>query len=267
MNQTKNTHFSLLLPALILVALVINLWILFGLNFSDSNNSFEELDITFLTAPDCTDCFSLEAFENYFEQNDVQPNQMKEVVFSSLQGKYLVNKYNITQVPTVIVNGSVADYEFMQGLVDSIGEIKKNAFVVTELQPPYLDLEEDRIVGEYSAIYLDDSTCDECYDVSAHDIVFERLAMKATDTRVIDISSEEGQELANKYFISAIPTILLTGELDVYEGLQQIWPSVGSVEEDGTYVLRKGVEQMGAYKVIPEGDIVIPEQEEAEVVQ
>jgi len=260
MKQQKNKRFSLILPVLILIALVINLWILFGVS-TDSESSFEDLDITFLTTQNCEECFSLDAFEEYFEQNEVTQEQMDYVDIDSLMGRYLNYKYNITQAPTIIVKGSVNNFEFMQGLVESIGEMRKDAFIVTKLQPPYLDLEEDRVVGSYTAIYLDDATCDDCYDVSDHDAVFERLAMKASSTEIIDIASERGQQLINTYTISAIPTIVLTGELDVYEGLQQIWPSVGTVEEDGAYVLRKGVEQMGTYKVIPENELVYPELE------
>jgi hypothetical protein len=242
---------------LIVLALVGNVFFLFS--SSDNSQGFGDLKITFIEADNCDSCFPLNAFEEYFSANGVTEDQIEKIAHNSFSGKRLIKKYDISKVPTAVVTGAVGEYEFMQGLVDQVGEMRNGAFVVTRVQPPYLDLETEEIKGEFELIYLDDQSCAECYDVSLHDEVFGRLAMQPAETKVVDVSTDEGRELIDRYFISAVPTILLRGDLDEYQSFQEIWESVGNTEDDGTYVLRQGVENMGTYKTIPDGEIIVPE--------
>lgn len=261
-NKASNPNLRLWLHLFILVALVINIAIALSLRGGESGGSFKKLEITFINTPDCEDCFSLDPFREYFAENGVDEDNIEEIDYDSFTAKRLLNKLEITQVPTVVVKGNVENYEFMQGLIDSVGEIRNEYFVVTKLQPPYLDLETDELVGKFELIYLDDGSCTECYDVTLHDEILDRLALNATNKRTVDISSDEGKEMVDKYFITAVPTILLTGELEPYDILNEIWDEVGSIEYDGTYVLRKGIESMGPYKALPGGEIIFPVIEE-----
>ena len=261
-KQPYNGNLRLWLHVFILVALVVNIAIALSFPTEKSDDSFGELEITFINTPDCEECFPLDPFREYFTENGVDEDDIKQLNYDSFAAKRLIKKLKITQVPTVIVEGNVNDFEFMLGLVDSVGEIRDGYFVVTKLQPPYLDLESNDIVGEFELIYLDDQSCEECYDVTLHDNILERLALNANNKRTVDISSDEGKEMVDQYFISAIPTILLRGELEPYDIFNEIWSDVGTIEDDGTYVLRKGIETMGPYKVLPGGEIVIPEEPE-----
>jgi len=47
--------------------------------------------------------------------------------------------------------------------------------------------------------------------------------------------------------------VLLTGDTELYTGLEQIWEEVGTVEDDGTFVFRE-MEAIGQpYREIGEG--------------
>lgn len=264
MKQIKKTDsVSLWLIFFINVALLVNISLIFSIERGqDIDDGFEELEITFLQTPECETCFDLEPFADYFSQNGVEADQIESVDYNSFEGKRLLKKYDITQVPTVIVRGDISSYDFMQGLVDSVGEMRNNDFVVTRLQPPYLDLEEDRVVGEFELVYLDDPACEECYDISEHDTVLDRLGLTPTTKKVIDANSDEGKALIDQYYIVAIPTILMVGELEPFESLDSVWGQVGTIEDDGTYILRRGVESMGTYKKLPNGEIITPVLEE-----
>jgi hypothetical protein len=257
------------LIALIILALLGNILILsdtFPLKPSEKEQGSDAFKITLLTTPDCDYCFPLNPFTEYFTENGIEDDQVKEVAFDSFAGKKLVKKYGITQVPTVIVDGPVSENAFMSEMTESIAELREGAYIVNKLQPPFLDLEEDRIVGEFTVTYLDDETCKECYDVTMHEDVLDRLVMVPQSTRTVDIASDEGIQLIKKYEITAIPTVLFQGEVDIYEQIVDIWGTVGSVEEDGSYVLRRGVESMGPYQLIPEGELVYPVIEDPEQV-
>ena len=231
---------------------------------SGEKDPFAGLEITFLTTPACPHCFDLQPLREYLKENGVTDEQITEVTYDSRQGKKLIKKYEIARVPTAIIPGSLTELEFMAGIVENIGEIRKEALVVTELQPPYIDLASGETTGEFELIILDDASCETCYDTSLHDDVLLRLTMKPSVRTVVDIASEEGKSLIDSYVINAVPTILLRGDMESYESLQEIWPSVGTIEDDGTFVLRSGVANMGTYKRLPDGQIVEPEPAVAE---
>lgn len=241
------------LTVALLVNVILALQISRGLS---GDGDFGQLKITFLTTPDCTNCFDLQPLHDYLTQNGVDDAQITQIAYNSWRGKSLVNKYDIEQVPSAVFTGNLGSYEFMQGLVDNIGEVRKNAFVVTKIQPPYIQLADGKMRGSFELVYLGDKSCTECYDVNLHKSVFERMSIKPSKETSVDISDEEGQTLVDEYHITSVPTILLRGDMEPYTALQEIWPQVGTIESDGTYVLRDGVGSMGTYKQLPNGEII-----------
>ena len=59
-----------------------------------------------------------------------------------------------------------------------------------------------------------------------------------------------------------MPTILLKGDLSEYTGLQQIWPQVGKITDDGTYIFTK-LDEMGSYMSLKTGKLVVVTPPEA----
>lgn len=253
----------LLLQILVLLALIVNIFLLTdSVPFANNENDDSSFSITLLTMPDCERCFSLDPFKEYFFENGILESQVKEVPAKSLLGKWVTFKNKITQVPTAIIEGPVNDEAFMKELVDAVAEERDGQYIVTRLQPPYYDLDEKRVVGDFDVILLDDESCEECYDISLHDEVLDRLVMTPNEKTVVDAASEEGVSLIEEYQITAVPTLIFQGELDVYTQLVDIWGQVGTVEQDGSYILRRGVESMGPYKTLPQGEIIYPVLEE-----
>ena len=259
---------SLILHGLITIALIVNVGLLFYV--SDNTDDAEAsgtLKVILLTTPDCESCFDLGPLRDYLVEGGVEEKDIEEIDHKSLGGKNLLKRHNITQVPTAVVTGDFFDNKYIQELIGTAGEVRDDVFVLTKLQPPFIDLEADKVRGLFEVTYLGDDSCDECYDIGDHKIVLERLALKPTTEKFVDISSEEGQVLTEEYSIFAVPTIVLRGDLGVYERLFEIWKEVGTVEEDGSWVLREGVASMGVYKSLPDGEIIIPDAnppEEAE---
>jgi hypothetical protein len=55
---------------------------------------------------------------------------------------------------------------------------------------------------------------------------------------IVDTGSDEGKQLLDKYDIENVPTIILDGDLEVYDNFKAVWENVGTIEDDGTYVFR-----------------------------
>ena len=80
----------------------------------------------------------------------------------------------------------------------------------------------------------------------------DRYGVYVKDKETLDIT--QGKSLIDKYKIEKVPTIILTGDVETYISLTQVWKQVGSVETDGTYVFRS-VEQMGKYRDLTTGKV------------
>lgn len=254
----SKSQIQLYLVGLLVLVSAVMLVILFAVD--SSSGKPDQTTVTMLTVADCENCFDLAPLVDYLKENGVEANYV-DVEYDSRQGKKMIEAYGVTGVPTVIIEGYQVDaIEPVKNLVDLFGQMKSGAFVVTNLQPPYLSLVDKQIKGLFEVVYLDDSSCEECYDVTDHRMVFDRLAMKPAKETTIEINSDEGQAIIEDYVITAVPTIILRGDLGVYSQLQEIWEQVGTKEEDGSYVLRRGIEDMGSYKRIPSGEIITVDQ-------
>ena len=119
-----------------------------------------------------------------------------------------------------------------------------------------MDITEKKVKGLVTLTLLDDKSCIECYNVSLHKLVLDRFNMYIEDERMVDITDSEGKYLINKYSITQVPTIILSGEVSEYTALTNIWDQVGTVEEDGSYVFRK-LEVMGTYKDLTADKVVV----------
>lgn len=259
MKKILRLDLQLWMGVAVLAALVVNVGLAFSLSRAgdaEASDPFTDLEVTLISTPECAHCFDLQSLREYLVQNGVQDEQIKTVAYDSREGKKLIKKHEIKKVPTAVIPGSAMELDFMAGIAENLGSINNGALVISEVQMPYLDLDLGKVVGEFELIVLDDQTCTECYDAQLHEDVLARLFMTPAKNTTIDIGSQEGKDMLESYAISSIPTILMRGDLESYTNLQEIWPSVGSIEDDGTYILRQGVANMGAYKQLPGGEII-----------
>lgn len=133
----------------------------------------------------------------------------------------------------------------------TIGAVKKKIAVAIAARP--------------KLILLTDKSCTECYPVSIHEKILSgfNFVPQDKDKKTVDYQSTEGKKLIAKYQIKLIPTIILGGDISAYPKLQQVWQQVGTVEKDGAYVFRDGVQQMnfyGAYRDLTTGQIIPKKQ-------
>lgn len=194
-----------------------------------------ELDVTAIIVKDCTICLNMTQVIEELKQAPFVNVRQSNVIFASTRNaKRFIDLYDIKKLPTLILEGENVKELPLRGFNEF-----KNAAVMEEMPPPYIDLETQDLVGLVDITYLTDDSCTECYPVEQHKQVFTMaFGIYINNEKTIDISSEEGKALLEKYDITKVPTVLLTEEAGKYQTVQEVWDQIGTVEEDGIYVFR-----------------------------
>lgn len=193
--------------------------------------------LTLVNATSCTECPDLMPAVQQL-RSLVTVKELKTVDKDSTEGKALVEKYAMARLPGILISNDVAEYEIASQLA-AAGTPKKDGVIALGANPPYFNTSTEKIDGIANLILLNDSSCAGCYDVTIHvPIVKKGFQVYLGSTKTVDTGSAEGKSLISKYKITAVPTLLLSGDLSPYDQLNTIWKTVGTVEDDGTYVFR-----------------------------
>lgn len=189
-----------------------------------------------ITNSDCIDCYNLSSFVTTLGKlMSITNVQTEELSDASVD----VNKYNLSEVPAIILSGDLSLYPDTKTKLDALGTYVGDELVLTaKLNPPYWDIASNEAKGLVSITYLTDNSCKDCYNVKIHKTVLENYGVDIVNESSIDISSSEGQDLVTKYSITEVPTIIVSSDLQYYSGINKIWDQVGSIEDDGNYVFR-----------------------------
>ncbi len=215
------------------------------------------VDVTILRDSSCTLCFDLKDSITQLQQVMKIASQ-KTVDISSAEGKALISKYKITKIPALILSADASLYPAIGQAWESLGTVESDgSLVMREAAPPYKDLSTNTVKGAVTLTMLTDKSCSSCYNATVHKQALAAIGLsKFEEEKAVDISSAEGKALVDKYKITAVPTIIISGDVDVYTSLKQIWPSVGTVD-DGAYVFRNMQAIQGAvYKDLQNNTVV-----------
>lgn len=220
---------------------------------SDPNAA--ELRFTIIAPENCEDCWNVDLFFEAMAQYNIKELGRETLNVNDKKAQNLIDQYAITQVPTILIAGELDKDPNLAQAWPNLGEVIDGVFIFRRIVPPFIEISSGELRGKFSVIYLDDASCDECYDVALHDNALLNLGMQTDDKRTVDIDSDEGKELIEKYSITAVPTIFLAGDLTVYEGLAQVWPIFGQIADDGVYYFT-GMEAMGNYRDLESGQVI-----------
>jgi len=275
-NKKKNNQFNLelklfpniVLGVLIFVSLTIG-FVVFGqtntlLNKKVAENEEAirpaELSLTIIQDSSCEDCFDPQTLIENIQKQNAEIVSQETIDVSSEEGQGLVEKFSIKQIPTLIISGELDKEVSLKDIWSQIGEVRDGIFILRKIGTPYVELESGQVHGRVTLTILTDKGCVECYDPMVHEEILQRYGWPMNSQEVIDKQDADGLTLIQKYNIKLIPTIILTGDLEEYQALKQLWPKVGTIERDGAYVFREGVKQMGVYKNLATGQVIQSEQ-------
>ena len=223
------------------------------------------VSLKLLADPTCDKCDKLGAILAQIGFAGIKIAEQKNVSINSDEGKFLISKYKLDFVPTLILSEDAGEYSIIQQAWPRIGTKEKDAYVLRTVYPPFINLTTGKLRGLVNIIYLNDTSCTECYDVSIHKLILtspQSFAISFGKEEVIDLSSSKGKELIQKYGIEKVPTVILSYEAGVYPssaGLNQLF----SIEKDNSYVFRKP-DVVGAYKDLTTNAIVKPQQNQGQ---
>jgi len=206
-----------------------------------------------ITDPMCADCFDLSntgtQINQYSSQLGLKIISEKNYERNSTEAKELINKYNITKIPSVIISKEAKSAStFMEGWTN-VGTIESDGTLVYRtVAPPYIDLATEKIMGLVSVVYLNDSSCAACYNVSLHrSVLVNRFGAKITNETYLDVGSDSGKNLISAYNITKVPTVIISSDFSAYN-IDTFWLQYGSIETDGSYIFRDMNAVSGAYK-------------------
>jgi len=219
------------------------------------------VSITNLVDSSCDKCVSLEGIVGTFKQSGVKIVEEKTVEYKSGEGRQLVSKFGVREIPALIISKDILDYDSIKQIWKQLNTTEKEGFFALHSTiPPYIDASTDKVVGLVILTMLNDKTCNICYDVLVNKQILERFGIATDKEFSYDVDSDEGKDLINKYKITKVPIIILSPETNVYDSFTQVWPQVGTIEIDGWYVMRNP-EVLGTIKDLSTGQIVQPRQQ------
>ncbi len=207
--------------------------------------------------PSCTQCPNMTVLLNGLEGSGVEFSAKEQMDSESAKG--LIQKYNITKLPSLILSSDFKEYEFSNNW-NSLGHVAEDGNYVLDLSsPPYYDVATKKVLGKVKFTGIYDKGCTECYNLTeVHMPILLRFGVWIGEGKNLDANDAEAKSLITKYNITSVPTIILSREALDYRSLVNAWQPVGTIESDGSLVFRAN-EVLGlGYKDLASGEVVKP---------
>jgi len=217
-----------------------------------------DVGVISLTKENCAQCTDLTTLVDLLKQQ-VLIKDVKKVTISSAEGKLLVKKYNISVVPTLIFDSEASLYPTISSVWKNVGSVEEDgSLVMRVVNPPFYSIPEGKMKGLVTLTTIEDKSCTECYNASINKLILRQMGVQLSSEKTLDLLMPEAQGLVAKYKITKVPTIVLTGDVDSYAALVKAWVDVGSVEADGSYILRKVELFEQPYKDLAQQKVITP---------
>lgn len=217
-----------------------------GLNANDNSAQpvQEPAEITLTTITDSKEksLISLDSFAQQLRQiPEIKITSEKTIEQDSQEGKELIEKYKIERIPAVILQGETKKAAVLAENWPKIGTIENDGTMVLRNIPPiYLDTKTGKVRGETKAVFISAPDKNGVFDAEEVyiQILQSAFGVNPIGQETVSYASSEGKALLSKYKIGKIPTVILSGDMNAYNGFPQAWLQGGTVESDGNYVFR-----------------------------
>lgn len=84
------------------------------------------VNVTYILNESCEDCFNVSSLGESFRRMGVYIEKEKYINASSAEGKNIINKYNITKIPTAILSKELSDYPQVISSLENFGTFEKD---------------------------------------------------------------------------------------------------------------------------------------------
>lgn len=120
------------------------------------------VSVTYLTIDSCDECYDVMINQNILQKSyGIKLVSEKTIDIDSPEGKEFVEKYNITKVPTFMIDNEVAVYQGLLSVWNNVGTIEADGeylFRKTEQLGAYYDLETKEVVEPASSTSANQSS-------------------------------------------------------------------------------------------------------------
>lgn len=198
-----------------------------------------KITIVSIVDPLCSDCSNISSFIDSVKKGHVNVTSEKTLEFSSSEAYSLIREYKIDLIPTVIIFSNEFDKTSLLKQWEKLGTVEDDgSLVLRTINPPYRSMSQGRILGLVTITLLKDPSCTNCVDMAPVITKIKASGVVIVNETEIESTSEEGKSLIAKYNITKVPSIIHSSDLGEYSNVKASWGSLGSVEADGSYVLR-----------------------------
>lgn len=187
----------------------------------------------------CEDCMPLSQIQQQFEKWGVKINNYEVVPDSSEKGQNLIKNNNLTFLPSLLISKNIEEYWWVFEQIKNSFIEKQDYYLFKTPLSPYKDITTREIKGLVDITYLKNKSCGDCFNVTDLKDSFQSLGVFINNEKAIDISSIEGKNLLKKYNITAIPTVILSKEIQDYESVKNILEQAGTFEKDDNFIFRR----------------------------
>lgn len=196
------------------------------------------VNATVIVPSACSVCTDLSGFLDNLERIGVRFSERRTLNERDRAATALIETHSIALLPALLLSEDALLYAEIARAWPSIGSVENGTLVLRSVMPPYLELGSQRVRGLVTLTALYDPSCEACYNVSLHSAALAGLGLFISEQRVVDANSDEGRSIIERYDITSLPTVVLSAEAAIYPGITALWPVLGSVESDGSYVFR-----------------------------
>lgn len=89
-----------------------------------------KVNLNYIVDKNCKSCFDPVLLKEAFQKAGVYINSEKEIDISSAEGRKIIEKYNITIVPTVMLSKEISDYQTLIASLNQVGTIEKDGVFI-----------------------------------------------------------------------------------------------------------------------------------------
>ncbi|HIH13410.1 MAG: hypothetical protein QT02_C0004G0022 [archaeon GW2011_AR9] len=247
-HHTKSewfTHFAAVIGIVIIFLAVYNLWQTYGLSAAVNQQTVAaaeaaipaKIQVALITAADCKECLSLTPLLEQIKAMDINLTAIVTEEYNRPTGKALIEKYQISHVPTILLKGELDKSAPLQALINEQGQASADAVILSSPEPPFVEVSSGKVRQKVGLTVLRKNSCEKCYDVAP---LVEKLKeqLNIEKYKEVFIESAEGKELVSQYAVTVVPTLIFDQEAELYSALTLVWKDIGTVESDGSYVMR-----------------------------
>ncbi len=201
-----------------------------------------QITLTLITDSNKTGLIQLASFVQQLEQlPGIKITSTKKLEIGSEEAKQLIKKYNLERIPSILLRGRTKEAAVLTQNWSKLGTVETDgAMVLRNVPPIYLETSTGNLRGETKATFVSVPDKNGVFDAEEVyvQILQNAFGVNPVEKETISYSSPEGKAILSKYKLEKIPAVILSGDLNAYNGFLQVWLQGGTVESDDNYVFR-----------------------------